>query len=508
MNQPSPPTPPRHKPLTAARRSVQVLHGADSDIVWLQRDFGLYIVNMFDTGQASRVLALPRFSLAFLYKKYCNVDADKQYQLADWRLRPLTEEMFKYAREDTHYLLYTYDRIRLDLRAAAPPDTPDRLLLQVHRRSADVALRLYQKPVYDDRTYTKELARRADTTGRLEKVNVLVFAQLHAWRDKVARQFDESWAYVLPSYMLLRVAEQLPLSENSLEGCARPLPPLLAHHAKDVVLLVQQAVAEYATPSGVRAADVPLLSGLAQREDEAREPGSLAKEELYRLGGMSDGQGEWVFGKKAAARKALPWFAKKQADTQPGLYPDDSGSGSPRGRSSSGGARIAAANNAKIVEDSFEPLLRQAAAAIATAKAMSEKAAAEAAEAAELAEAEAQRVAAATAVVDSVTEYLGSGSSGQTDLDPSQLPASLADTFGLKTQMPRMGNKGKKGRHKRRADNRAREAAAAAAGGGDSNGGAGESPKKKKKNNNNNNAKPAAGEEPQRFAAVQEPSFK
>ena len=40
------------------------------------------------------------------------MDADKQYQLADWRLRPLTEEMAKYAREDTHYLLYTYDRVR------------------------------------------------------------------------------------------------------------------------------------------------------------------------------------------------------------------------------------------------------------------------------------------------------------------------------------------------------------------------------------------------------------
>lgn len=27
------------------------MHGADRDIVWLQRDFGIYICNLFDTGQ-------------------------------------------------------------------------------------------------------------------------------------------------------------------------------------------------------------------------------------------------------------------------------------------------------------------------------------------------------------------------------------------------------------------------------------------------------------------------
>jgi exosome complex exonuclease RRP6 len=35
---------------------VKVLHGSDMDIQWLQRDFDLYIVNLFDTGQAARVL--------------------------------------------------------------------------------------------------------------------------------------------------------------------------------------------------------------------------------------------------------------------------------------------------------------------------------------------------------------------------------------------------------------------------------------------------------------------
>jgi exosome complex exonuclease RRP6 len=35
---------------------AKVFHGAESDIIWLQRDFGVYIVNMFDTYHASKIL--------------------------------------------------------------------------------------------------------------------------------------------------------------------------------------------------------------------------------------------------------------------------------------------------------------------------------------------------------------------------------------------------------------------------------------------------------------------
>lgn len=65
----------------------QVFHGADSDIEWLQRDFGLYVVRLFDTHQASRALNLARHSLDHLLTHFCNVASDKRYQLADWRIR-------------------------------------------------------------------------------------------------------------------------------------------------------------------------------------------------------------------------------------------------------------------------------------------------------------------------------------------------------------------------------------------------------------------------------------
>lgn len=66
-------------------KKMKVLHGADSDIQWLQRDFSLYVVNMFDTGQAARILQTNSFGLAHLLQRYCSVTADKKYQMADWR---------------------------------------------------------------------------------------------------------------------------------------------------------------------------------------------------------------------------------------------------------------------------------------------------------------------------------------------------------------------------------------------------------------------------------------
>lgn len=52
---------------------VKVLHGAESDILWLQRDFGIYVAGLFDTGQASRVLQLKSNALAHLLRHYCGV---------------------------------------------------------------------------------------------------------------------------------------------------------------------------------------------------------------------------------------------------------------------------------------------------------------------------------------------------------------------------------------------------------------------------------------------------
>lgn len=66
---------------------LKVFHGAFMDIIWLQRDLGLYVVGLFDTYHACVSLDYPGKSLAYLLKRHVDFDADKKYQMADWRIR-------------------------------------------------------------------------------------------------------------------------------------------------------------------------------------------------------------------------------------------------------------------------------------------------------------------------------------------------------------------------------------------------------------------------------------
>lgn len=114
----------------------KVFHGADSDIQWLQRDLALYIVNMFDTHQAAKKLGLARLSLAYLLKYYCHIELDKTYQLADWRQRPIPQELIEYARKDTHYLLYIYDVMRNELLKLG--NGKPNILINVYQSSTEI----------------------------------------------------------------------------------------------------------------------------------------------------------------------------------------------------------------------------------------------------------------------------------------------------------------------------------------------------------------------------------
>lgn len=83
------------------------------DVPSLHRDFGIFLVNAFDTYEAARLLRLPKLGLSALCEHYglphdeCKEyhRLKKVYQMTDWRKRPLSPSMIRYGRFDVHYLL-------------------------------------------------------------------------------------------------------------------------------------------------------------------------------------------------------------------------------------------------------------------------------------------------------------------------------------------------------------------------------------------------------------------
>ncbi|KAL7273352.1 exosome nuclease subunit [Rhizina undulata] len=232
---------------------IKVLHGANMDIIWLQRDFGLYLVGLFDTHHAAMALGFPGLGLAYLLKKYVDFDADKQYQLADWRIRPLPQEMLDYARSDTHFLLYIFDHLRNELLTRTPtpynsdvstwnPETS-----KVHRvltDSKEVALRRYEREVYDPINGTGALGWRAHlyrNEDSLNGVQTVVFKAVHQWRDQLARQEDEGLHFIMPRHQLFNLARRMPVDVAEILNCCHGISPPVRLRASELAGIIRTA---------------------------------------------------------------------------------------------------------------------------------------------------------------------------------------------------------------------------------------------------------------------------
>lgn len=285
---------------------VKILHGANADVQWLQRDFGLYIVNLFDTGRAARALKFPSAGLAYLLKKYVeSVQVDKTHQLSDWRQRPLPSDMRQYAIMDTHYLLDIYQHLLWDL-----GHHPEASILQVLEASRKVCLSRYDKEPFLPEGYKRLLLVRNNKKKRYDLLpsQERVLEALYDWRDATARACDESVASICSNAALVRVSMACPKSVTALQSLFNPMPRFLLQFSHQVLDRIKQGLEEQeeadddeedadmasaavTTPSGApSSAFFKPMDGQDDDDDEEREDNGilspvLATEEMYKQAG-------------------------------------------------------------------------------------------------------------------------------------------------------------------------------------------------------------------------------
>lgn len=223
---------------------TKVFHGAFMDIIWLQRDLGLYVVSLFDTYHASKQLGFPKHSLAYLLERFAHFKTSKKYQLADWRIRPLTKPMREYARSDTHFLLYIFDELKNTL---IESQKLDKVLFE----SRNVAVRRFEytkfKPLINQpNTYSPgerdEPWKRLVYQYNLPMSRSKIVEQLYNWRDQIARQEDESPRYIMPNQLLVSLAQLSPTDPASVLASGNALTEHVRKNCKVIAEIISKCL--------------------------------------------------------------------------------------------------------------------------------------------------------------------------------------------------------------------------------------------------------------------------
>ncbi|KAK1261149.1 hypothetical protein QJS04_geneDACA018027 [Acorus gramineus] len=253
------------QPVFANPSICKVFHGAGNDVLWLQRDFHVYVVNLFDTAKACEVLSKPRKSLAYLLETYCGITPNKALQRADWRMRPLSKEMVHYARTDAHYLLYIADRLSRELKEltfedSACPDDRFNFVLEASHRSNMICMQLYAKEIEatPGEAAASLILQRYVNSERSTSCNCSeteeLVRRLCTWRDLMARMHDESLLFVLSNQAIVALATAIPntpseiydiisRADQNIDTHIPPLPSpstIVTSHVKDLLYLFQE----------------------------------------------------------------------------------------------------------------------------------------------------------------------------------------------------------------------------------------------------------------------------
>jgi ribonuclease D len=190
-----------------------LMHGADYDLRLLRKHHEFVPGFIFDTMLAARLLGHRQFGLGDLVEKHLGVKLEKGPQKANWALRPLTERMELYARNDTHYLKPLADRLREELKGAGR--------LSWHQESCArlIADATRERPPDLDSVW------RVKGSHLLDRPALGILRELWQWRDAEAIAANKPPFFVLSHQLLVDIA--------AAAAASRPVEPLLPRHLSE-----------------------------------------------------------------------------------------------------------------------------------------------------------------------------------------------------------------------------------------------------------------------------------
>ena len=190
-----------------------IMHGADYDLRLLRKHHEFVPNTIFDTMLAARLLGLRQFSLSFLVERFLNAKLEKGPQKANWALRPLTERMEVYARNDTRYLKPLADHLRREL--------DNRGRLQWHQESCARLI----ADCSEHRPADMDSVWRVKGSHLLGRPALAVLRELWRWREGEAVAGNRPPFFVMSHDSLVEIA--------AAASTSRPIQPFLPRHLSE-----------------------------------------------------------------------------------------------------------------------------------------------------------------------------------------------------------------------------------------------------------------------------------
>ncbi len=241
----------------------KIFHDADYDLRILDRDYRFRARTLWDTRIAAQLAAEPAIGLGALLEKFLGVRLSKDYQKADWSLRPLPPGMLAYAADDTRHLPALRDALRDRLTTLGRLGWAEEEFLRLEN------LR-WSGPSADGEAYL-----RIKGAKTLKPRQLAALRALWTWRETVAVEQDKATFRIVGNDALMGIARALPKDLGSLAQ-VRELPQSLAkRHGAPMVGAVAEALAlpETALPRierGPRPPRDPDLDARVERLKAAR----------------------------------------------------------------------------------------------------------------------------------------------------------------------------------------------------------------------------------------------
>ena len=206
-----------------------VFHAAEYDILSLKRDFGYEFTNLFDTFIAARTLGDGQLGLQALIEEYFGLAVDKQYQQADWSVRPLPLQQLRYAQKDTHYL------------PALRHIYFERLLEGGFLAEArDYFERMAQTPAAE-KIFDPEGFWKIKTPRQLSGRELAVLRALYFWREEIAQRKNLPPFKIMQNYVLVTLATRQPRNMKQLANIRQVSKSHLNRYGREILRTIKQA---------------------------------------------------------------------------------------------------------------------------------------------------------------------------------------------------------------------------------------------------------------------------